>query len=225
MKVEWRDSHSRILAINGHRVRQRSVSSYGSRWTEGRPCGIVFHYAAGCLSDLSGVFTQRRVSAHFSVALDGTIYQYVPLDAMAWHADRANQYYVGIEHSALPGRCDLTDQQLRASAMLAAAIIQWAKRNRGVEIPLRKIPGPDLVAGFHDHSDGDGRLWNFNRHVDRLYRWTWDRYLAEVARHLGLTYLWRHREYSLRDLLRAMRGHLSRMRPGQRLVLRVRAKR
>ncbi|HXH24345.1 MAG TPA: peptidoglycan recognition family protein [Vicinamibacterales bacterium] len=170
----------RILSLNGRRVIQRSVPHHGGRWATHRPCGIVFHYTAGCGSDLTGVFTDRNVSAHFSVDREGTVYQYVPLGRIAWHADNANGFYVGIEHTALPGRCDLTDEQLKASAALSAAIVQWAKRRRGVDIPLRKVDGPALVPGFHDHADGDGQSWNFSRHTDRLYGWTWERYLRRV---------------------------------------------
>ncbi len=172
--------------IGGHEVIRCAVptSLRGGRWPKGHPIGIVFHYTAGCGSDLSAVFQNRRVSAHFSVDREGNIRQYVPLDEVAYHADRANGYYYGVEHTALPGTCDLTDEQLEASAMLAAALVHYVTRRWGFNIPLRKIEGPDLRAGFHDHADGDGVTWNLNRHVDRLYRWTWAEYLDTIRSHL-----------------------------------------
>lgn len=223
--VMMRISRGWLEEVDGRAVTRKPVAARGGTWPEARPIGIIFHYTAGCGSDLSGVFTDRGVSAHFSVDRDGKIYQYVPLGKIAWHADNANSYYVGLEHTALPGRCDLTEPQLQASAALSAAIVQWAWQRRGVEIPLRKIQGPDLVPGFHDHADGDGTVWNISGHTDKLYLWSWDRYLSEVAQHLGVVYLWQRKRYRLRELLRALRERLSKMRPGEVLRLRIRARR
>lgn len=170
--------------VNGLPVIKRPVSPYGGSWKDGHPEGIIFHYTAGCGSDLSGVFESRRVSSQFSVDREGRIYQYTPVDAVAWHADNANDHYIGIEHTALKGQCDLTDVQLAASVKLVAAILEYIKDRWNFKVPLKKIDGPALVPGFHDHADGDGVLWNYNRHVDALYRWSWDKYLGEIRKEL-----------------------------------------
>lgn len=197
--------------VNGLPVIRRPVTAKGGTWAKGHPVGIVFHYTAGCGSDLSSVFQERRVSAHFSVDRDGNIYQYVPVAEVAWHADRANGFYVGIEHSALPGTCDLTDRQLEASAALSAAICEYIERRWGFRVPLKKVAGADLVPGFHDHADGDGRSWNLNRHTDRLYRWTWERYLDAVRTHLYReAYVVSWGEKSTRPL--SLRDAMSRLR-------------
>lgn len=170
--------------VNGREVIRRPVRAKGGTWKHGHPVGVVWHYTAGCGSDLSAVFEARRVSAHFSVDREGRIYQYVPVDEVAWHADRANSLYIGIEHTAYPGKCDLTDEELRASADLVAAVVEYVDRKWDYRIPLRKINGPDLVPGFHDHADGDGVSWNLNRHTDKLYHWTWEQYLDAVREKL-----------------------------------------
>lgn len=204
-----------VERVAGREVARRPVPYHGGPWPRGWPVGIVWHYTAGCGSDLSATFTARRISAHFSVDREGKVYQYVPLTRVAWHADHANDLYVGIEHTAYPGHCELTDEQLHVSAELAAGICSYIERRYGFRVPLRKIDGPDLVPGFHDHADGDGRTWNLNRHTDRLYGWSWDRYLREVKAQLSRTYYYEGRTWrSLRRLLAALRRRLRASRPG-----------
>lgn len=148
--------------------------------TRGHPIGYLFHFTAGCGSDLTNVLNQRGISVHFSVDQKGTIYEYVPVDNVAFHAFEASFVYWGVEHNALRGRCDLTDEQLMVSARLTAALVELTRRRWGFDIPLRKTQGPDLVPGFKDHTDGTRSTWNDNGHTDRLYRWSWSRYLTEV---------------------------------------------
>jgi hypothetical protein len=173
--------------VNGLPVKKVALSSHGGGWPEGRPIGVVFHYTVGCNADISATLRSRGISVHFSVGQKGEIYQYVSAQAQAWHADHANSYYLGIEHAAYPGNCDLNDRQLEASAKLVAALMEFFDRKRGHAWPLKKIDGVALVAGFHDHRDGDGQLWNYNGHTDHLYHWSWDKYLDHIreARRTG----------------------------------------
>lgn len=166
--------------VNGIPVERRPVRHFGGRWPRGHPIGYLFHYTAGCGSDLTNVLNQRGISVHFSVDRKGTIYEYVPVDNVAFHAFEASFVYWGVEHNALRGRCDLTDEQLMVSARLTAALVELTRRRWGFDIPLRKTQGPDLVPGFKDHTDGTRSTWNDNGHTDRLYRWSWSRYLTEV---------------------------------------------
>lgn len=218
MKVErgWIDK------VAGRPVIRRPVAYHGGSWPRGWPIGFVWHYTAGCGSDLAPVFEARRISAHLSVDREGNVFQYVPLTRVAWHADNANGLYIGIEHTAYPRRCDLTDTQLEVSAELVAGVCAWVERRWGFTIPLRKIDGPALIAGFHDHADGDGQLWNLNRHVDKLYRWSWDRYLEAVAVRMPKVYVFEGRRWRrLRRLMPVLRARLRASKPGEALRIEV----
>jgi N-acetylmuramoyl-L-alanine amidase len=152
--------------VNGVGVARRPVHNFGGPWQRGRPIGYLFHYTAGCGTDISGVLDNRGISVHFSVDLEGRIYQYVPVSNVAFHAFEAPLLYWGVEHSALPGRCDLKDEQLMVSARLTAGLIELTARRWGFDIPPRKTGGPQLVPGFKDHADGTTDTWNDNAHVD-----------------------------------------------------------
>jgi hypothetical protein len=169
-----------LRSANGIDVARRPVRHFGAAWPRGHPIGYLFHYTAGCGSDLSNVLDARGISVHFSVDRGGRVYQYVPVTNVAFHAFEASLVYWGVEHSAKPGECDLTDEQLAASARLTAALVELTDRRWSFEIPLRKTSGPQLVPGFKDHVDGTTSTWNDNGHSDHLYRWTWNEYLSVV---------------------------------------------
>lgn len=170
-----------VRHVNGHSVQKRNAG-LGTTTYDPKPTGIIFHYTAGCGGDISGTLKARGISVTFSVDRDGTIYQYIPIAKAGWHAYGASHHYVGIEHTALPGECELTDPQLEASAALAAGIVEWVKRTFDYDIPLRKLKAPvrcDYPPGFCDHRDGDP-CWNQNGHTDHLYSWSWKKYLNHI---------------------------------------------
>ncbi len=158
-----------------------------------RPVGIVHHFTAGC-GDAWVTLNQRQVSSHFWVGRDGSVEQYVDTDDRAWHAGGANELFIGVEHQALPGTCDLTDTQLYMSAALSA----WLCWMYG--IPLQRSYGAPLTPGFKAHNDGldPAATWNPNRHYDGIWKpdvpwvtgldramlerspWTWDNYAWAV---------------------------------------------
>jgi hypothetical protein len=169
-----------LRSVNGVDVIPRPVHHFGGPWPQDHPIGYLFHYTDGCGSDLSGVLDDRGISVHFSIDLDGKVYEYVPVTNVAFHAFEASFVYWGVEHTARRGTCDLTDEQLQASARLTAGLVELTSRRWAFDIPLRKTEGPELVPGFKDHADGTTSTWNDNGHTDGLYRWTWDRYLSQV---------------------------------------------
>jgi hypothetical protein len=169
-----------LSSVCGIDVTRRPVRHFGGPWPNGHPIGYLFHYTAGCGSDISDVLDDRGISVHFSVDREGRVYEYVPVTNVAFHAFEASFLYWGVEHNARPGTCDLTDRQLASSARLTAGLVELTERRWGFDIPLRKTEGPELVPGFKDHADGTTSTWNDNGHTDRLYMWTWDRYLSEV---------------------------------------------
>jgi hypothetical protein len=176
--------------VSGRKVIRRPVVQPTGPWL-GRHCpiGIVFHYSAGCSNDISGTIAANVADpnrgyggAQFCVGLDGSIYQYAPLEDATYHANHESHFFWGIEHTAKPGTCELTGPQMHASAALSAALVAYAAKRWGSVIPLRNWPNAranDYRPGFHDHSafSGDG----LNDHADHLYGWTWKHYLAQVS--------------------------------------------
>ena len=64
-----------------------------------------------------------RVSAHFIIDRDGTVWQICPLEETCWHASQVNSISVGVEHAGsklLP----CTPEQYNASAKLCAWLCQ-----------------------------------------------------------------------------------------------------
>ncbi len=182
--MTYKLDHGWMTEVSGIRVIKRDVGLATTYYNNRRPIGILFHFTAGCGSDISGVLKSRGISVTFSVDREGTVYEYIPVAAAGWHAFSASHAYLGIEHTALPGTCDLTDVQLEASAKLSAAVVEWNEEHNGFLIPVRKLDPPvtatPFFPGFLDHRDGDDS-WNQNGHTDHLYRWTWDEYLAAVS--------------------------------------------
>ena len=168
--------------VNGTAVTRKPLPLSTTSFAEGYPTGILFHYTVGCNDDISPTLRSKNFGATFNVGHRGGIFQYRPLLKPSWHAYDASRYYIGIEHTSLgPGStCELTDPQLEASVRLSAAIVEWVWRKFDFTIPLVHTRGSALVPGFKDHADGTKDTWNPNVHVDRLFNWTWSRYLGRV---------------------------------------------
>ena len=59
---------------------------------------VVIHYdVAGTSRRCFAVLERRKLSCHFLIDLDGTIYQTLDLRERAWHAGKANDRSIGIE--------------------------------------------------------------------------------------------------------------------------------
>lgn len=185
----------RSVLVNGKRkkVRKLPVNHFSRGWPYGKPHGIVFHDTAGCgtLAGLRAVLQDRDVSAHFGIDHEGNIAQFVALKNRAWHAVEANSRWFGVEHIALPGKCNKTERQMDSSVALFAGIIAWNARKNHAHIPIEHrngTPPPDGIAG---HVDG-GAAWG--NHSDTLGyapapgNWrNWPFYLEQIRRalHLG----------------------------------------
>jgi N-acetylmuramoyl-L-alanine amidase len=95
---------------------------------------IVLHTtegdAKGALSWLTN--PESKVSAHFLVTRDGTIYKLVPTTRKAWHAGKSrlgvcnqvNNISIGIEIESYEGARDYPDKQLEALAWLIWQIMK-----------------------------------------------------------------------------------------------------
>lgn len=109
-----------------------------------------------------------EVSAHFLVRRDGSVLQFVPIDARAWHAGRsnwagraeANDWSIGIELEGLEGDT-FEPAQYAALAKLLPAIDQV----RGI----RHVIGHEHVAPGRKADPGPGFDW-----PDLAARLRWD---------------------------------------------------
>jgi N-acetyl-anhydromuramyl-L-alanine amidase AmpD len=88
---------------------------------------IVIHHMAGTIEAADATFqdTNRDTSAHYGVARDGRIWQWVSEDSTAFHAGDwgVNQTSIGIEHEDL-AKDDYTDLEYQTSAALIHDICQ-----------------------------------------------------------------------------------------------------
>ena len=79
----------------------------------------IMHVMQGSLWGTDNWFRNRAAgaSAHFGIGYDGTCFQWVDTDQMAWHACNANGYSIGVETEGLSGQ-PFTTAQIRKSAQL-----------------------------------------------------------------------------------------------------------
>lgn len=71
-----------------------------------------------------------RVSAHFIVDRDGTVYQLLPVSDTGFHASQANTCSVGIEHVAISKKLLCTEAQYVASSEL----VRWLCDGLGIAV-------------------------------------------------------------------------------------------
>lgn len=91
--------------------------------------GAVLHSAEGSISGLINRVKDAGsgVSWHFSVALDGTIFQHYDTDKQCWHAHASgNVSFIGVEHenaytNGAPNHDPETDAQVEADVKL----LEW----------------------------------------------------------------------------------------------------
>src|SRR5262249_54171904 len=84
---------------------------------------IIMHYttsrnANGTIAWFSD--PKSRVSAHYVIGRDGSIFQMVRDGDKAWHAKNANADSIGVEHSAAKG-----DQMTPEQELSSIALVRW----------------------------------------------------------------------------------------------------
>ena len=140
---------------------------FGGGWIDRLFCGDLPPDAHPYFATLAG----SRVSAHLLVCRGGTVTQYVPFEARAWHAGvssyrgrtACNDFSIGIE---LEGTDDVayTDAQYRTSgALLAALCASYSTLNR------------ERIVGHSDIAPG--------RKTDPGPAFDWHRLRVELAKH------------------------------------------
>lgn len=118
--------------------------------------GITVHHAVGNLDSAEGRFNDpsSQASAHFGVAYDGSVRQWVDTDDAAFHACQANWTgWIGIEHES-PSEGELfvplTAQQVAATG----GILKWLHDTEGVALEVTDDPGIPGIA-YHSMVPGD----------------------------------------------------------------------
>jgi hypothetical protein len=104
---------------------------------------IVIHWMATTIEGADAQFHNAPDSAHYGVAQDGRIWQWVREEDTAWHAgDWAfNSRSIGIEHEAGPNLPPFTDAGYAASAALVAGICS----RRGISHDRTAIVGHQTI--------------------------------------------------------------------------------
>jgi hypothetical protein len=115
---------------------------------------LIVHIMEGSLAGTDSWFhnPQSQVSAHFGVGKDGTIYQWVGTNNIAWHAMEANNHSIGVEHEGFSGN-KLTDQQVHSTGK----ILRWA-HGEHPDISLWLNTRPFQGSGLSYHALG-GDAW------------------------------------------------------------------
>lgn len=93
--------------------------------------GLVLHIEQGTEAGTSGWFHNpaAQVSAHFGVAKDGTLEQFVDTNDKAWAITSGNRYWISVENEGMPGDT-LTPQQLTA----VSKVLAWLHVTDGVPL-------------------------------------------------------------------------------------------
>jgi len=100
-----------------------------------------------------------QVSAHFFIARDGELWQFVSCDDRAWHAgrsqfqgrDNCNDFSIGIELEGLEGGLFEPAQYESLTALLPALAKQY---------PVRNITGHEHIAPGRKSDPGPGLDWH-----------------------------------------------------------------
>lgn len=103
---------------------------------------IVLHITAGstaksAIETFKASVSPHRVSAHFVIDRDGTVYQLLSLEDTAWHASAVNSRSVGIEHAAVPGTLPATPAQYVSSA----ALVKWLCQQMSIPCDREHVKG------------------------------------------------------------------------------------
>jgi hypothetical protein len=101
---------------------------------------IVIHVMQGTLAGTDAWFhnPDSQVSAHFGVGKDGTVYQWVALDQVAWAERDYNDAAYSIEHEGFSGE-KLTEPQLEASVKLIDWLAELIEKERGLRAGVASL--------------------------------------------------------------------------------------
>jgi len=149
-----------------------------------QPKGILIHHVSARntapdkpfdAEECCKIFRQYKVSAHYMVLRDGTIWQLVPPGLTAWHAGKSrfrgavglNQTFLGIEFIG-DEEHDFTDEQYEAGAELVASMM------RTHQIPTHMVTGHEIVSDERvrpDPKHDPGQMFDWLRFGALVNKW------------------------------------------------------
>jgi hypothetical protein len=111
--------------------------------------GLILHHAVA-YGSLWSFFNNptSEVSAHFWVALDGRIEQYVDTDVVAWHGRSLNSRYVGVETEGCGASFNYAEPMTQAMVNALARIYGEGNRRHGWAYTLANADGQPGF-GYH----------------------------------------------------------------------------
>lgn len=143
---------------------------------------IVIHTTEGSAASAIQRFQNptSRVSAHYLVASDGQITQFVHEKDIAWHSGNpdVNAHSIGIEHEAFSMQPDtLTDAMYRSSAALTRYLCLK------YDIPMDR----EHIIGHNEVPDPKkpGQFGGVDGHTDPGPYWNWDYYMQMATQGVG----------------------------------------
>jgi len=144
-------------------VRAYRSPNYGSR--HGREVQNIVLHCTESSTARSAInhFLRRssKVSAHYIIDRDGTIYQMVNEDDMAWHCRGTNENTIGIE---ITGRMEQSISLAQTGALIQLVRDIMVRHS----IPRQHIYGHDFTPGYTGSTTCPDRLFGGNkpRHLD-----------------------------------------------------------
>ena len=147
-----------FLFIDGQQVEYRESPNQGR---EMQPTLIVIHYTGdnSCQGAVSWLCSPRSgVSAHLVIDKDGTIYQLLPFNVVAWHAGKAeyngrsnvNGFSVGIENVGIGD--EWPPEQVEAIRAVIATLYAY--------YPIEDVVGHSDVAPGRKSDPGPNFPWD-----------------------------------------------------------------
>lgn len=114
--------------------------------------GLVLHIEQGSQAGTDGWFHNpiAKASAHFGIAKDGSVYQWVDTDDKAWAVAKGNPHWYSVENEGFAGQ-QLTAAQIESGANLFV----WLSKLDGFPLQLTSDPAGK---GLGHHSMG-GLSW------------------------------------------------------------------
>ncbi len=112
-------------------MNKHSLPDYNERCEGSKICFVILHYTeTDSLQQTFDIMAQRKVSVHYIIDTDGTLYKAVDESKRAWHAGKSywrkikdiNSYSIGIELQN-DGKSDFPKAQLEALVILLKDII------------------------------------------------------------------------------------------------------
>jgi N-acetylmuramoyl-L-alanine amidase len=150
-----------LLFVDGQQVEFRESPNVGREMV---PRLIVEHFTAdnSCEGALSWLCSrQSGVSAHLVIDRDGTIYQLVPFNVVAWHAGRSeyqgqpnvNSFSIGIEN--VGDGSEFPDAQMESNRAVIAALYSF--------YPIEDAVGHEDVCVPPGRKTDPGRNWDWSK--------------------------------------------------------------